>query len=912
MDIYDTVEGARLRASDAEEAHPWRQWGPYLSERAWGTVREDYSADGDAWNHFPHAQARSRAYRWSEDGIAGISDDEQRLCFALALWNGRDEILKERMFGLSGPEGNHGEDVKEYWFYLDNTPTHSYMKYLYKYPQAAYPYARLVEENGRRSKEEPEFELVDTGIFDAGRYFDVVVDYAKATPDDLLVRIEVVNRGDAAAPIHVLPTLWFRNTWSWGRDERRPSIARGADLAGADGPVATLVARRWDLGTYTLACAGADALVFTENETNSRRLYGEPDGPTYAKDAFHDLVVGGDPAAVNPTGVGTKAAAWYRRSLAPGEAVTLRLRLSAGSADGIPHDPFADFDEIFERRRAEADEFYGAVLPAVLSDDARLVARQALAGMLWSKQYYHLIQREWLEGDPAGPAPASERKSGRNHEWQHLYQSDIISMPDKWEFPWYASWDLGFHCVALAHVDPQLAKDQIILMLREWYMHPNGQIPAYEWNFSDVNPPVLSLAARVVFEHDRRLTGVADLDFLKRVFHKAMLNFTWWVNRKDAQGNNVFQGGFLGMDNIGAFDRGDLPPGYLLGQADGTSWMAAFAKNLLAIALVLAETDPAYEDLATKFWEHYLVIAASMNNLFDPERSLWDEADGFFYDALIDPGGRRRPIRARTMVGFVPLFGASAMPADAFDAFPEFRRRVDWVMTHFEHLVPSAALMFTPGPTGQVVLGLVRPDQLARMLGYMLDEEEFLSPYGIRSLSRRLAEAPLEIDVGGQVHRLDYAPGESTSGLFGGNSNWRGPVWLPVNRLLLFELEQYHLYFGEGFTVDCPTGSGQRRTLHQVAQELAGRLGAIFLRGEGGRRPVLGDVPLFQDDPHWRDLVPFHEYFHGDTGRGCGASHQTGWTGLVADVLIRYADQFAADPATGASVGQPTGGAGTN
>jgi hypothetical protein len=889
----DTAEGRRLSERDAGRAD-WALWGPYLAERAWGTVREDYSADGDAWNHFPHAHARSRAYRWNEDGLAGLSDREQRLCFALALWNGRDPILKERAFGLSGPEGNHGEDVKDYYFYLDNTPTHAYMRYLYKYPQAEFPYQDLVATNGRRGKLEPEYELADTGVFDEGRYFDILVEVAKAAPDDLLIRVTASNRGPDPAPLEVLPTLWFRNTWSWGRDDRRPGIRRAEALSPADAP--TLLARHWTLGEYRLACAGADALLFTENETNTLRLYGVPSPSPYVKDAFHAYLVEGDAAAVNPAATGTKAAARYRRLVEAGRSVVLDLRLTALTAAApAPDAPFADFETVLAERRAEADAFYAAVLPPGLSPDARLVARQAFAGLLWSKQFYHLVGRDWLDGDPAGPPPPPERRSGRNHAWRHLYNHDVISMPDKWEFPWYASWDLGFHCVALAVVDPRFAKDQILLMLRERYMHPNGQVPAYEWNFEDVNPPVLSLAARVVFEIDRQQGGVPDFAFLERVLHKALLNFTWWVNRKDALGNNVFQGGFLGMDNIGAFDRGGLPSGYLLGQADGTSWMAAFAKNMAALALLLAEQDPVYEDVALKFFEHYLFIANAMNHPQDPSRSLWDEADGFFYDVLIDPEGRRTPLRARTMVGFVPLFGASAVPAGLFARFPAFEQHRRWLLEHDPEVFEGLGGMLRPGPNGTLMLGLVRREQLEPILCRMLDEAEFLSPYGIRSVSRHHAAAPFEVEVAGQAYRLDYEPGESTSDLFGGNSNWRGPVWLPVNRLLLLELEQYHRHLGDSWRVACPTGSDRQLTLHEVACELARRLGGLFLRGPDGRRPVFGGRRLFDEDPHWRDLIPFHEYFHGDTGRGCGASHQTGWTGLVAELMVHYPQVFAAD-----------------
>jgi len=887
--IYTTREGARLAMNRQQEGH-WNRWGPFLAERAWGTVREDYSPDGDAWNYFPHEHARSRAYRWSEDGLAGICDRHQYLCFALALWNQRDALLKERLFGLANTEGNHGEDVKEYYYYLDNTPTHSYMRYLYKYPQAAYPYERLRAENRRRSKREPEYELVDTGVFDGGRYFDVEVEYAKRDAEDLLIRIRVSNRGPATAPIHVLPTLWFRNTWSWGRDDHRPSLVAEDDGAGGK-PVRRVVARHRELGTYVLYCSGPDDLLFTENETNDKLLYGTPSPTPYVKDAFHAYVVHSEREAVNRAGRGTKAAAHYRGRVGAGENLTIDLRLAAMQGGRPLTDPFEDFEAVVRQRRAEADEFYAAVLPAALSEDAKLVTRQAFAGLLWSKQYYHYVVSDWLDGDPAQPRPPIQREEGRNHEWTHLFTRDVISMPDKWEFPWFASWDLGFHCVALAEVDPQYAKEQILLMLREWYMHPNGQVPAYEWDFDDVNPPVLSLAAHAVFEIERHHSGSADYAFLERVFQKMLLNFTWWVNRKDALGKNVFQGGFLGMDNIGAFDRDRLPPGYLLGQADGTSWMAAFAKSLLSIALVLAERDPVYEDVASKFWEHFVYIANAMNSARDARQSLWDEQDGFFYDHVITPRKERIAVRARTMVGFAPMFGASTVPVHMFERHPGFQRRRAWFIEHRPHLVESVWPMVIPSANETLVLTVVRPDQLRRMLGYMLDEKEFLSPYGVRAVSRYHLENPLVLDLGGEEYRLDYEPGESTTNLFGGNSNWRGPVWMPVNFLILSALRQYHRYFGDDFKVECPTGSGHLMNLAQVARELGQRVGRIFLRGADGGRPVFGACELFNRDPHWRDLVPFHEYFHGDSGRGCGASHQTGWSGLIASMLIALARQ---------------------
>jgi hypothetical protein len=882
VNIYDTREGVRL-VMNRDQAGHWNRWGPFVAERAWGTVREDYSPNGDAWHFFPHDHARSRAYRWNEDGLAGICDRHQYLCFALALWNGHDPYLKERIFGLSGPEGNHGEDVKEYYFYLDNTPTHSYMKYLYKYPHAEFPYTRLVDENRRRSRLDPEFELIDTGIFNQNRYFDVVVEYAKLEPEDLLIRISITNRGPDAAPITVLPTLWFRNTWTWGRDPRRPSMNRHSQES--------LVAKHWQLGEYILYYSGADELLFTENETNTQRLYDVKPPTPYVKDAFHRYVVNGQHDAVNPGNAGTKSAARYTRTINAGQTITLHLRLALLVDEHPLEAPFADADALMQQRLEEADEFYSVVLPAKLLAEEKRVARQAFAGMLWSKQYYHYVVSDWFQGDPAEPTPPPERRQGRNHDWRHLFTRDVISMPDKWEFPWFATWDLAFHCMALAHVDPQFAKEQLVLMLREWYMHPNGQVPAYEWDFSDVNPPVLSQAARAVFRTEKERTGVADYAFLERVFQKLLLNFTWWVNRKDALGLNCFQGGFLGMDNIGAFDRDKLPPGWLLGQADGTAWMAAFAKSMLGTALILAERDPVYQDLASKFWEHYIYIGNALNSQHHPERALWDEKDGFFYDVLISPSHERIPVRARTMVGFVPLFGASTVPANTFDPYPDFQRRRQWFITHRPDLVQSIEPMVVPGPTNNFIVGLVRPDQLRRLLAYMLDENEFLSPYGVRAVSRYHKDHPLVLNLDGHEYRLDYEPGESTTDMFGGNSNWRGPIWLPVNALIMFALQQYYLYFGDTFKVECPTRSGRWATLDQVVKELGRRLTRLFLSDNKGRRPVFGDCNLFNTDPHWRDLIPFHEYFHGDTGRGCGASHQTGWTGLIADIMIRLANE---------------------
>jgi hypothetical protein len=897
MTIYNTREGVRLRMNEQRLGH-WNRWGPFLAERAWGTVREDYSADGDAWRYFPHDHARSRAYRWNEDGIAGICDRHQYICFALAFWNGKDPYLKERLFGLTGHEGNHGEDVKECYFYVDNTPTHSYMKYVYRYPQAAFPYDQLLQESLRRSRHDPEFELTDTGIFNEDRYFDIVVEYAKHDAEDILIRISITNRGPEAAPLHILPTLWFRNTWTWGRDPRRPLIRKLASpppLLPGEGrgegalsppPHHMLIANHYALGEHILYAADADGLLFTDNETNYQRVFNSPNPTPHVKDGFHAYIVDGDATAISTDELGTKAAVHYVRDIAPGQTATLTLRLAALVGDHPLEFPFADFDANLDQRREEADEFYSVVFNNHLPPESQHVARQAFAGMLWSKQYYHFVVNDWLKGDPGEPAPPANRRDARNHEWRHLFARDVISMPDKWEFPWFASWDLAFHCAAIAHVDPQFAKDQIILMMREWYMHPNGQLPAYEWDFGDVNPPVLAPAARAVFDIERAHTGNADYVFLERVFAKTVLNFTWWVNRKDPHGNNVFQGGFLGMDNIGAFDRGKLPPGYMLGQADGTSWMAAFARSMLMIAMILAERNPVYEDLASKFWEHFIYIANSMNSMSDPSKSLWHEQDGFFYDHLTTPTGEVIPIRARTMVGFVPLFGATVVDAKVCDRHAAFDRRRQWFITHRPDLIAAVGPMVTPGVHNTLILGLVRTDQLRRMLAYMLDENEFLSPYGIRSVSKYHAEHPLIMRIEGQEYRLDYEPGESQTDLFGGNSNWRGPIWMPVNFLIIQALREYHLYYGNQFQVECPTGSGNMMTLEEVAKEISRRVTHIFLRDGDGKRPVFGDCDLFNNDPHWRDYIPFYEYFHGDTGRGCGASHQTGWTGLIAQIMF--------------------------
>ena len=869
-----TAETERLEEARLRTKH-WKRWGPYLSERAWGTVREDYSANGTAWDYFPHDHARSRAYRWNEDGLAGISDRHQQICFAVALWNGRDPILKERLFGLTGNEGNHGEDVKEYYFYLDSTPTHSYMKYLYKYPQDEFPYGPLAEETKRRDKQAPEFELIDTGVFNDDRYFDVFVEYAKADVDDILIRITASNRGPETASLNLLPAIWFRNTWSWKQNGTRKPWLRQLQAN-------VIELEAGNLGKRWLYCDDTPELLFTENDTNVARLFNVANGSHYVKDGINDYVVHGNKEAVNPERVGTKAAANYKLTIASGETATIRLRLT----NKTHQNAFADFDQTFATRIAEADEFYETVIPENLSHDARAVMRQSLAGVLWSKQFYHYVIEQWLDGDPATPKPPAERVRGRNREWKHLYNADVISMPDKWEYPWYAAWDLAFHCVPLALVDSEFAKSQLLLMLREWYMHPNGQLPAYEWAFGDVNPPVHAWAAWRVYKIEKKRRGVGDTVFLKKIFQKLLLNFTWWVNRKDADGMNIFQGGFLGLDNIGVFDRSaPLPTGGHLAQSDGTSWMAMYALNLLAISLELAKEDPSYEDVASKFWEHFLYIAHAMNNRGDDEVRLWDEQDGFFYDVLHLPEGKPYPMKVRSMVGLIPLFAVETLEPELLDRLPDFKRRMEWFIGNRSDLTQNVACMRTPGNDERRLLSIVEQNQLRRVLRFMLDENEFLSPYGIRAISRIHKDQPYVLHVNGMEHRVDYEPAESSTGLFGGNSNWRGPIWFPLNYLIVESLQKFHHYLGEDFKVECPVGSGQMLTLWEVAGEISKRLSRIFLRNADERRPVFGPIEKFQNDPNWRDLIPFHEYFHGDNGSGVGASHQTGWTALVAKLL---------------------------
>jgi hypothetical protein len=877
------AEPLRL-AEDQERKANWKRWGPYLSERQWGTVREDYSADGSAWTYFPHDHARSRAYRWGEDGLLGICDRECRLCFSLALWNGRDPILKERLFGLTGPEGNHGEDCKECYFYLDSTPTHSYMKALYKYPQSAFPYARLVEENRRRGKTEPEFELANTGVFDGSRYFDVFAEYAKASPNDVLIRITTANRGPEAAVLHLLPTLWFRNTWSWGCGHEgcwpKPSMHRAED-----GTLRTDHATlgRFRLAAKPLADGTAPAFLFTENESNTARLAGKTDGHGFAKDAFHEYLVAGRTQAVNPKGEGTKAATYYRLLIPPGGEVTCELRLCVEEeATSQPFGP--SFDRVFADRIREADEFYAGRFPRSLDGRESQVARQAYAGLLWTKQFYHYVVQEWLSGDPEQPAPPETRKGGRNHDWPHLHNRDIISMPDKWEYPWYAAWDLAFHMLPFARLDPGFAKEQLVLFLREWYMHPNGQLPAYEWSLSDVNPPVHAWACWRVYKI-AAARGNRDRLFLSRVFQKLLINFTWWVNRKDVAGNHLFSGGFLGLDNIGMFDRSrPLANGAYLEQADGTAWMAFYCATMLAMALELADANPAYEDVASKFFEHFVAIADAMNTLGGT--GLWDEQDGFYYDRL-HTDGQEISARIRSMVGLIPLFAVEVLEDCSIERLPGFRKRLQWFLDNRQDLAQHISYLRTEGACaqGRRLLAIPSRARLERVLRYLLDENEFLSPFGIRSLSRYHREHPSVCRSAGQEVRVAYVPGDSDSGMFGGNSNWRGPVWFPVNYLLVEALERYHHFYGDTLRVECPTGSGRLMNLSEVACELATRLRRLFLPDSQGRRPCHGTDARFAADPHWRDLILFYEYFHGDDGRGIGASHQTGWTALVTRLL---------------------------
>jgi len=885
-----TAEHRRL-AEDARREKNWKRWGPYLSDRQWGTVREDYSADGDCWNYFPHDHARSRAYRWGEDGLLGICDRKCRLCFALALWNGRDPILKERLFGLTNSQGNHGEDVKECYYYLDSSPTHSYMKALYKYPQVEFPYGWLEKRNARRGRDVPEFELTDTGVFDESRYFDVFVEYAKAQEEDILIRITVANRGPASAVLALLPTLWFRNTWSWGCKHEGCTLRQCITRCSPTG----VRAEHESLGPYRFEVepiAGDEPpeLLFTDNDTNLERLYGAPNFSPYVRDAFHNYVIHGRKEAVNPKGVGTKVAAWYRLSIPAGEAVTVRLRLAAERQ--MPELPFnTEFDNLFEQRRQETGEFYDTILSPQIPDAERAVARQAYAGLLWSKQFYHYIVEDWLEGDPNQPPPPASRRQGRNHDWIHIYNRDLVSVPDKWEYPWYAAWDLAFHMLPFAEMDPGFAKQQLELFLREWYMHPNGDLPAYEFNFGDVNPPMHAWAAWRTY----KITGPRgqrDIAFLERVFHKLLITFTWWVNRKDPRGNNIFAGGFLGLDNIGVFDRSQpLPNGCLLERADGTAWMAFFCGTMLSIALELAQHNRAYEDIASKFLLHFVAIADAINHLGG--HGLWDEEEGFYYDQLRLDGGRVIPLKVRSMVGIIPLFAGEILEEDAIRRLPGFENRMNWFLENRRDLATAISYLeravYKDDHGVRRLLAIPTRERLERVLRYLLDENEFLSDFGIRSLSRIYGEQPyIFVDPRtGDRREVRYAPGESDTGLFGGNSNWRGPVWFPLNYLLIEALERYHHFYGDSFQVECPTGSGKKMDLGQVAAMLTQRLNQIFLPDAGGRRPVHGEDRRYAEDAHWRDLVLFYEYFHGEDGRGLGASHQTGWTALVTRLLRR-------------------------
>ena len=869
---------AEQKRQDAQYAgtEDWALWGPYLSERQWATVREDYSAGGNAWEYFPHDHARSRAYRWGEDGIAGFSDRNQRICLALALWNGRDPILKERIYGLTNSEGNHGEDVKDLYWYLDATPTHSYLKQLYKYPQAEFPYQQLIDGN-RRSKEQPEYELVDTGVFNENRYFDVFIEYAKAGVDDLLMLVTAHNRGPDSAPLHLIPQCWARNVWSWGHGFKKSSFNLAA-------PGEVVIDSTKSLGPYRLYFEADGEAWFCDNETNTPRLYGN-EAQGYFKDAFHERLIGGRNDAINPVNTGSKLGLHHAFEVPAGGSCSVRIRLSKS----VPGEPFTDFDAVMTQRRADADEYYGHQQAHIASADKRAVQRQAFAGMIWSKQFYYYDIPQWLDGDPNQPPPPESRKHGRNGEWQHLNNADIISMPDKWEYPWYAAWDLAFHTVPLAYVDPEFAKSQLLLLTREWYMHPNGQLPAYEWAFGDVNPPVHAWATWRVYKIDQKRRGHADRAFLERVFHKLLLNFTWWVNRKDAEGHNIFQGGFLGLDNIGVFDRSaPLPTGGSINQADGTAWMAMYALNLMRIALELAQENSVYEDLATKFFEHFLHIAEAMNNFGDKGVGLWDEEDQFFYDVLKVPDGQALPLKVRSMVGLIPLYAVEVLEPELLKRLPDFSRRLEWFLKYRPDLRALVSHWEKPGVGERRLLGLLRGHRMKAVLRKMLDETEFLSDYGIRALSRKHEAQPFVFEWGGQRFGVDYEPAESKSGLFGGNSNWRGPIWMPLNYLLIESIERFHYYYGDEFKIECPTGSGRMLTLDQVAEELARRLGRIFAKDAQGHRPVYGQYPQLQADPLFAEHVPFYEYFDGDSGRGVGANHQTGWTGLIARLIHRY------------------------
>ena len=879
-----TKEDERLAATASRQAH-WQRWGPYLSERQWGTVREDYSPNGDAWNYLTHDQARSRAYRWGEDGIGGICDRHQHICLAFAFWNEKDPILKERLFGLTNREGNHGEDVKEYYFYLDATPTSSYLKYLYKYPQAAYPYDQLVTENARRDRSQPEYELIDTGIFDENRYFDIFIEYAKAGPEDILVRVTAWNRSPDAAKLHLLPTFWFRNRWDWGEPYDKPAAARVKCPQGT----ALVEATEYHYVKRWLTAEGDPELLFTENETNLERLFGAKNGTHYVKDAFHRYLINGERDAVNPLQTGTKVAAHYATEIPPGHNWTLRLRLS--NRNPVAHGETAEtifgssFSETFDMRIKEADEFYVQRLGGKLSADVQNVQRQAFAGLLWGKQSYHYEVKRWLDGDPTQPQPEPARREGRNKDWTTLYNADVISMPDKWEYPWYAAWDLAFHCVALALIDPEFAKHQLGLFVREWYMHPNGQLPAYEWNFSDVNPPVHAWAAWRVYKIAARVQGEPDRTFLERLFHKLLLNFTWWVNRKDVEGKNVFQGGFLGLDNIGVFDRSvPLGPGNYIEQSDGTSWMAMYCLDMLSMSIELSRYDRAYEDVASKFFEHFVYISRAMNDMGGEGIGLWDEQDGFYYDVLHMGETNHMPMKVRSMVGIIPLFAVGTFEPEDYMHLQGFRRRMQWFLDHNKEVAEHVDMSQKTDRGARLLLTIANRAKLERIYRYVFDENEFLSPHGLRALSKFHKDHPYKLEVDGHPHSIDYEPAESSSSLFGGNSNWRGPIWFPLNFLLIESLQRINYYYRDILKVEYPTGSGKKVSLWEAAGDISRRLTRIFLRKDG-RRPVYGGTAMFQDDPYWRDLILFYEYFHGETGVGLGASHQTGWTALVAKLI---------------------------
>ena len=879
----DTAEHNRMADAEASRVE-WKKWGPYLAERAWGTVREDYSPDGSAWEYFPHDHARSRAYRWNEDGLGGFCNLFQNICMGVALWNERDPILKERLFGVTGPEGNHGEDVKEYYFYLDGLPSHAYMKMLYKYPQVEFPYSRLVEENRRRGRDQPEYDLVDAlrSAFQENRYFDVFIEYAKATAEDILCRITAINRGPDPAPIHILPHLWYRNTWAWRDIQEERAEMHALDHRSVYTRHKHLGERWWYLDVE--GNQPVQPLLFTENDTNLERLFGVPNPTPYVKDGIHEAVVHNRLDRVNPGQKGSKAAAHFLAVVQPGKAYSVRVRFS----DQALSYPFAGFNELFRQRIQETDEFYASIQPPDLSEDERRVHRQAIAGLLWSTQFYHFNVELWLKGDPAQPKPPPSRLQGRNHGWEHLNSTYVLSMPDKWEYPWFAAWDLAFHCVSLALVDPDFAKSQLILLGREWFQHPNGQLPAYEWAFGDVNPPVQAWAAWQVYTLTLRQTGVADTLFLERVFHKLLMNFTWWVNRKDAKGNNVFQGGFLGLDNIGVFDRSQpLPTGGYIDQADGTAWMAMYCVNMLAIALELARTRPAYEDVATKFFEHFIYIANALSDMGNHGMSLWDSQDGYYYDGLHTPDGQFIPLRVRSFVGLIPLFAVATLEPEVMEALPDFKRHVEWFLHYRPDLVGNVASLTDRGAHGRLLLAIVGREKLVRILGHVFNPAEFFSDFGLRALSRYHADHPYEISLNGMVHSVRYEPAESSSRLFGGNSNWRGPIWFPINFLMVEALRGFYGYYGDDLKIEVPLGSGRCVNLKEAAGELSRRLVRLFLRNpqDGGRRPVFGGEPIFQNDPLWQDLLLFYEYFHGDNGAGIGASHQTGWTALVANLI---------------------------